>query len=192
MLGPGNRSCETAGHGRYRTRRRLTANSCGKTAPLSRGGHCRFLAFQKKIDLFANGAQIVETQIDDGVANVGDEVQLFQACDHHVPCHARRHFSFPQGLELGLDLPNQALDVCRGYWSLCTSNPNSSSEFLPVEVLPRSVLLDDQRPGKNRTFVATESLPTLEAFAAASDATMTVMGGVKDLGIVMLAVGAAH
>src|SRR3990170_4450083 len=128
------------------------------------------LAFKQAIDFVADGCQVVHPQIHDGVANVSDVVEFLQPGHDHIPHHPAGDLVFAHRLQGGLDLADQPLDIGGGDGALGAGNADAANQLFAVELLPRPILLDDQRRGKDGSLVGAEALLAREAFPAAPHA----------------------
>ena len=151
------------------------------------------LAFgEEAVDFTADSAEIVEVQVDNGVADVGDLVELFQAFDDHVTDDAGGDFSAAYALQGGFNLADEAVDVGGRDRALGAGDADAAHELFSIELFARAIRFDYKGNGKNGAFVRTEALVAVVAFTAAADTAVAVVGGIEDFRFFILAVRATH
>ena len=57
-----------------------------------RNPRCLELALKQMIYFFADGVQVVETQVHDGIPDVSNLIEILQGADRQITDHARGHF----------------------------------------------------------------------------------------------------
>lgn len=130
------------------------------------------------IDFVANRLEVVQPEIHDRITNVRDLIQLLQTFHHKVANDTGGNFRLAHFLQLRFDLSDHALDVGGGDGSLRARDANAARQLFTVKLFARAILLDQQRRGKNGTLVRAEALSAFEAFAAAADSSVVIMGGI--------------
>ena len=80
-------------------------------------------------------------QINDGITDVGDLVQLFQTLDDHIADDAGGDFGAAHALQGGFDLADQALDIGGGDRALGAGDADAAGQLFAVKLLARAVLL---------------------------------------------------
>jgi hypothetical protein len=95
-------------------------------------------------------------------------------------------------LELRFHLPDHSLDICCRDRSFGARNADAAGKLFTVELFAGAILLDDQWCCQDGALVGAEALPAFETFAAPADSTVTIVRGIQNLRIMMLAVWAPH
>ena len=144
------------------------------------------------VDLGADGLQIRQLQIDDGVADVGDLIEVFESVDDHVTDHAGGDFFAAQFLQVGFDFAYQVVDIRGRDGAFGARHADALKQFVAVKFFAGAGAFDDQRRGENGPFVGGEALSAVFTFTAAAHASARVVGGIKYLRVIVLAVWAAH
>ncbi len=141
--------------------------------------HLRRLSLQQMVNLGADGLQISQLQIDDGIADVGDLVEVFESVDDHVTDHAGGDFFAAQFLQVGFNFADQVIDIRGRDGALGARHADALKQFVAVEFFAGARALDDQRRGEDRPFVGGEALFAVFAFTPAAHTSARVVGGVK-------------
>jgi len=68
-------------------------------------------------------------------------------------------------------------------WPLAARDADATGQFLAIELLASSILLDDQGRGEKRALVRAEALLASQALTPSSNSALGVVGGVDDAGI---------
>lgn len=136
--------------------------------------------------------KIVEAQINDGVANIGHLVQLFEFADDEIANKAALDFGATKLLQLGLHLAHNTLNVGGGNGAFVAGHAQPGQQLLTRKLLTGVVSLDEEGGGQNRPFVGAKTLIAGVTDATAARATAQVVTGVYDAGLFMTTVGTFH
>ena len=84
-------------------------------------------------------------QINDGIADVGNLIQIFQTIDDHIPHDAGGHLSPSHALQGRFNFTKKAFDVSCRNRAFGARDSDTPGEFFAVKFLARAVALDDDK-----------------------------------------------
>src|SRR5450756_2149755 len=131
-------------------------------------------------------------KVNNGVADVGNLVEIFNAFNDHVADDARRNFGAAHALQGAFNLAHQAFDVGGRDGALGTGDADAAHQFFAVKFLAGAIRFNDEWCGENGTLDGAEALVAVFAFPAAANATATFMRGIQNFRFFVLTIWTAH
>jgi len=136
----------------------------------------------QRVNLAPNGFQIAQSQVNDGVANVGDFVHLAQFINDHVPNGLAGDFGSPDLADGIFYVVNQAFQAFCRDGTTGAGNAQARKDFLPVEFFTASITFHDEGVQEDGALNGGKAPLAFQAFAPSPYISLRVLPRVNDFG----------
>jgi hypothetical protein len=124
---------------------------------------------QKVFEFGHEFLDVLEVHVDTGETDVGDFVEFLEAMHDHLADFGGSKFAFRRVVDHPFDFIDDGFKLGRGNGSLFASLQEALEDFLALETLAATVLLDHHVRDFVDAFVGGEAAGTFQALPAATD-----------------------
>jgi hypothetical protein len=118
-------------------------------------------------------------QINNGVADICNKIQILQTVYNHVSNNAGWDFRAAHALEGGFDFPQQSFNIGSRNRALGAGDTDAASQFLAVKFFAGAIPLDQQGSGQDGALNGRKTLLAIKTLSAPTDTTVGVVSGIQ-------------